>query len=278
MTNNDLLSLKLSRIEFWSKHTESELGRNLLNAYTACLTTMELCTATLRYLDGDQAIVRAFRTRLIRIGRDGSDTHELDQLSTDLIAQPARGRRIGPRTDGLLSSIYPYLSVTARKNILEYWIDQKTKNFTNRWLKAMAKDDFLRDIDLIWDEWRRSYDAAAARIFVEHATEARITQALPILITEIEEGWLVSRAALKASLITHDCWHAIRQRFPATYAYLCARLGRALDEAEALAIVAETIGDPYGDRGLAIWSIGQMKMVDILDKISTTYVVMNSKI
>lgn len=266
-----MLTLKLARIEACSKHIRDELGRNLLHAYVACLTAAELRTATLRYLEADQVLVRAFRTRLIRIGRDGADTSELDQFSADLIAQQAGGRRAGPRTDSLLSAIYPYLSASARKLLLDRWIDRGNRGSAARWLKAMASDDLLRDIDLVWGEWRASHDPLAAKIFIQHATEARIVEALPELIAHTRHGWLVSKAALKAPSMADECWHAIRDQFPATYAYLCAKLSRTLDEAEAFAIVEETTGVPFGDRGLAIWSIGQMKMIGVLDELSVRY-------
>ncbi len=45
------------------------------------------------------------------------------------------------------------------------------------------------------------------------------------------------------------------------------KLGRALGEEEAFAIVEETVNGPIGDRGLAIWAIGQKRLWSVLDRI-----------
>lgn len=268
---DEVLAQKLGRIEACSIHLRDDLGRNLLHAYVACLSAAELRTATLRYLEADQVLIRAIRTRLIRVGNDGGNTSELDRLSKDLIALPAKGRRVGPRTDSLLSAIYPFLSVEARKAILERWIDRGNKAAAARWLKAMANDALLLDVELAWGEWQASRDPLPAKIFIQHAAGARIAEALPELIAYAAEGWLVSKAALKAPTVSEDSWRSIRGKFPATYAYLCAKLHRPLNQAEALAIVEETTGGPFGARGLAIWSIGQMKMMVVLDELSARY-------
>ena len=269
--NRKTLGQKLGRIEACLMHIRDDFGRNLLHAYVACLSPAELCNATLHYLEADQVLVRALRTRLVRVGNDGGNTNELDRLSADLIALPAKGRRLGPRTDSVLSAIYPFLSVEARKAILERWLDRGNKAAAARWLKAMANDALLLDVELAWGEWQSSRDPLPAKIFIQHAAGARIAEALPELINHAAEGWLVSKAALKTPTISDECWHSIRGKFPATYAYLCAKLNRSLAEAEALAIVEETTGGPFGDRGLAIWSIGQMKMIEVLDQLSARY-------
>ncbi|MBY4611609.1 hypothetical protein K6M90_28710 [Rhizobium sp. 9T] len=268
---NERFASKLGRIEACSKHARDDFGRNLLHAYIACLTAEELRAATLLTLEADQVLARAFRTRLVRIGRDGSNTGELDKLSEDLIAHHRSGRRAGPRTESLLSAIYPYLSASARKILLDRWIDRGNRSSANRWLKAMAGDDLLRDVDLIWGEWLATHDSLAAKLFIQHASETRIAAALPELIAHAGEGWLISKAALKAPSLSEESWQAIRQKFPATYAYLCAKLARPLVECEAIAIVEETTGGPFGDRGLAVWSIGQMRMIEVLDQLSERY-------
>lgn len=62
---------------------------------------------------------------------------------------------------------------------------------------------------------------------------------------------------------------SIRRKFPPSYAYLCAKLGRDLSEEDAFAIIEESPDDPSGGRGLAIWAIGQLGMTAVLDRIQT---------
>ena len=65
--------------------------------------------------------------------------------------------------------------------------------------------------------------------------------------------------------MSDDSWAAIRAKFPAKYAYLCAKKGRLLSEQEAFAIVEEEEDDRQ--RGLGIWAIGALGMVSVLDRI-----------
>jgi len=60
-------------------------------------------------------------------------------------------------------------------------------------------------------------------------------------------------------------WAKIREEFPVSYIYLCSKLRRPISADEAYLIVEEA--DAFNERGLAIWSIGQMGMWDVLDRI-----------
>jgi hypothetical protein len=91
---------------------------------------------------------------------------------------------------------------------------------------------------------------------------------LPELIERCQEGWIVGRAALNAELVSNASWGAIRGKFPATYAYLCAKVGRPIGEAEALDLVREAGATwPADDRGLTIWALGQLGMWSALEQV-----------
>jgi hypothetical protein len=63
-------------------------------------------------------------------------------------------------------------------------------------------------------------------------------------------------------------WHILSERFPASYAYLCVKLGRRMSKAEALQIVARCEEYWPGDeQSLAIWAIGELGMWEALDQI-----------
>ncbi|HYC97711.1 hypothetical protein [Brevundimonas sp.] len=90
---------------------------------------------------------------------------------------------------------------------------------------------------------------------------------LPELVAQDTEGWIVSRAVLRAATVTERVWEAVFARLPATYAYLCAKTGRSCSDEEALALVNESEGGFMGDRGLAIWAVGQMGKLQVLDQL-----------
>jgi hypothetical protein len=121
----------------------------------------------------------------------------------------------------------------------------------------------------VLDYWRRSHDWRAAKVLVQCASSGLITEILPELIEGCEEGWIVSRSALRANSIAQESWTAVRSKFPATYAYFCAKTGRSLSEQEALAIIEDCDGGALRDRGLAIWAVGQLGMVSVLDRLWT---------
>jgi hypothetical protein len=83
-----------------------------------------------------------------------------------------------------------------------------------------------------------------------------------------EQGWIVSRAAMRAQAVGDDVWPIVRSKHPATYLYLCARLRRGISEAEALEVVLICPNSIMNQtRGLAIWTVGQMGMIRVLDEV-----------
>jgi hypothetical protein len=73
---------------------------------------------------------------------------------------------------------------------------------------------------------------------------------------------------MRAEEIDDVVWRTIRSKHPATYLYLCARQRRTVSEAAALEVVVACPNSPLSStRGLAIWSIGQMGMIDVLDRV-----------
>ncbi|WP_456707736.1 hypothetical protein [Bradyrhizobium sp. USDA 4452] len=60
----------------------------------------------------------------------------------------------------------------------------------------------------------------------------------------------------------------IRSKHPATYLYLCAQLRRGISEADARELVMTCPNSIMNQtRGLAIWAIGQMGLIPVLDEI-----------
>ncbi|RWC90643.1 MAG: hypothetical protein EOS72_07225 [Mesorhizobium sp.] len=258
----------LARIEAVAQDVRDELSRNLLYAYVACLNPSQLVDAIQRCLGADQVVLKAYRTRLLRLGRQGEANAEIDSLGADLITRQESDARIRVRIDALLSAIFPFLSPVTRRAALDRWMNKGTRGTAKRWLKAMDRDDLLFDLDAVVSEWQHSRDPLAMKIFTHHASPETLAHHMREIATEGAPGWLVSKAAIKVGEFPKGEWQIIRERFPATYAYLCAMLNRTLSDEDALAIIEETSNGPFGERGLAIWALGQMGMVDALDRVN----------
>jgi len=181
---------------------------------------------------------------------------EIDALGLRLMMiAPAR-----VRIEALLSHMYPLFSAPTGQALLERWRNRGTPGATARWLKAIADDDELPfSVDLVLAYWRQSGDRRAPKLLADRAEPSLLADILPELIEGSEEGWIVSPGVLRANSVSEDSWAAIRAKFPATYAYLCAKKGRSLSEQEAFAIVEGEEDDRL--RGLAIWAIGALGMV-----------------
>lgn len=247
-----------------------EVSRNLLHAYIACLSLDELCAVAKRTIDKATPIRMAIRGRMIRLARKGDDGHVavLDDLALWLISRDGDRTTVGA-AEALLSHLYPFFSPAMRKRVIERWIDKGTRSAAARWLRALADDPLLFDIESVMRYWRDSRDVRAAKLIAYQANSSLLTSALPELVRNCDEGWIVSKAMQRASTIAEDEWAYVRQAFPATYAYLCVTTGRGLGEAEALSIIMESDFDPVNNqRGLAIWAAGHLGLWSVLDAVS----------
>jgi hypothetical protein len=268
LMDTPILKAKLDRIGACAAEPAlDEIARSLLHAYVACLTPDELGEGAVQALSASTNVLSAIRTRLSRLGEAGSASDEIDSLGLRLIGMTGANGATRVRTDSLLSLLYPYLAPPTRQVVLDRWRDRGTNGAAARWLKAIAGDDLLFSIDAVLAYWRQSRDWRAAKLLAYRAEPALVSDLLAELIEGCEEGWLVSRGALRAPYVSDENWIAIRRKFPATYAYLCAKLGRAMSDQEALEIVEEADNGSFGDRGLAIWAIGQLGMASVLDRI-----------
>ena len=260
------LDAKLQRIaDCGADAPRDDLVRSLLHAYAACLSPAEACEAALVTLDARIEVRGAIRNRLRRLGNEGIGVPELDGLARRLLDLRPAESKTRLRVDALLSHLFPVLSPPIRQEILDRWRDRGTREAGARWLKAIADDDLLFGVAAVLDYWRESGDWRAARILAYRADPAMLAEILPDFLKAGVQGSIVGKAALRTASISAEDWTKIRTTLPATYAYICAKTGRVVSEAEALALVLES--DPFEERGLAIWAIGQMGLWSVLEQV-----------
>jgi hypothetical protein len=264
---------KLERIDECPIETRLyEVDRNLLHAYIACLTFDELCEAICRKIEAPTSLRLALRSRLLRLLRlsDGEHAERLSQLVDEADGIHERNHVLQTRVDALFSAIYPWLPIMKRQDVLERWIDRGTSGTVARWLKASGGDDALFDPSAILAYWRQSRDFRASKILAYKAEPAFLRGIIAEFAANCPEGWIVSKAALRAESIDDDVWELIRQHQPASFAYLCAMTRRSLAEDEALQLVQRAPHGVFSEDGpgLVIWSIGQLGMVSVLDQLA----------
>ncbi|MET3528064.1 hypothetical protein [Phenylobacterium koreense] len=263
------LELVLQRLaECGARPSYDGMARNLLHAYAACLAPAEICAAALRTLDAETYVRRAVRGRLVRLGEEKAALSELDALARQLLVISPRDARQRERIDTLLSHLYRYFGAATRQATLERWRDRGTAGSLSRWVKAIGDDEELFDTDQALAVWRSSGLHRASWLIAKQGDPERLADVLPELVEGGAKGWVVSRALLRAATVSEVVWLAVRSRFPATYAYACAKTGRDLTEAEALSLVQACDEGVLGDRGLAIWAVGQLGMIGVLERLA----------
>lgn len=245
---------------------------SLLHAYIACLSVPDLCLAITRTLAAPSKLRLPLRRRLLRLLGDGNLQHHDRQHLHNLIEQ-IRGAghdnpAIRPAVEALLSATFEFLPRPQQQSIIETWIDRGTRGAAARWLKATAQIPALFDERAVMAYYRSTDDGRAAKRLASQASPGFLTEILSELTDRCEEGWVISRAAMRADGVSDAVWLIIKSKHPATYLYLCARLYRGISEADALELVMTCPNSIMNQtRGLAIWAIGQMGMTRVLDEI-----------
>jgi hypothetical protein len=247
-------------------------ARSLLHAYIACLSVSDLCLTIRETLSAPLKLRLALRRRLLRLLSDGNlerhdreKVHDLIERSRTIGLDHPASRRV---VEALLSATFDYLPRPQQQSIIETWMDRGTRGAAARWLKAVAQVPSLFDEGAVMAYFRSSHDERAAKRLANQASPAFLTEILPELVDGCEEGWIVSRAAMRAQAVGDAVWSIIRSKHPATYLYLCACLRRSISEADALELVMICPNSIMKEtRGLAIWAVGQMGMIRVLDEI-----------
>lgn len=245
---------------------------SLLHAYIACLPIPDLCSGILETLAEPSVRRSALRRRLLRLLRDGDLQPPDLKLIHDLIEECRLAGRDNPKVrvsvDTLFSSVFAHLPSSQQHSIVQTWIDRGTTGAAGRWLKAVAEVPVLFDERAIMAYYKASDDERGAKLLADQASAAFLEEILLELAECCNRGWVLSKAALRAHRVDEAIWPIIRARHPATYLYLCARLRRRIPEEEVLEIALICPNSIMNDtRGLAIWAVGQMGMIRVLDQI-----------
>ena len=140
-----------------------------------------------------------------------------------------------------------------------------------RWLKAARDTPTLFDASVALAYWRATRDYRAAKSLAYQAEPDALGPIVSELVAQCEEGWIISKAILRSGCNDESTWDLVRSNHPSTYLYLCAQLPREISDDDAFALVWDCPGIAiHGDRGLAIWAVGQMGKVAVLDRISNS--------
>lgn len=260
---------KLDRIVSFSEYTWIDFDHpHLFNAYVAALSVDELCNVVAAILVEHPKLRSRLQRRLIRLLSEGPFEANFEALRALLLQTKPLAQtnnKLRPAIDALHAGVFEWLPMDEQHSLLEEWIGRGTRGAAARWLKATRTVSRLFDTQTAFSYWKESRDFRAARSLAHQAEPRFLKERLLELVEGCNEGWIISKAALRAASIDEEVWTTICGKLPATYLYLCAKLGRPVKDAEALEIISACDSD---GRGLAIWATGQMKMYGVLDQLS----------
>jgi hypothetical protein len=247
-------------------------ARMLLHAYIGCLSFAELCGAIYFTLSSGPSIRLALRSRLLRLLREGCAETEL-QILVELVEQTAKlsniNKAIRQVIDAFHSVVLDYLPLPTKHSMLNRWADRGSSGAMARWLKATKDNSDLFNAHVALAYWRKTGDSRAAKSLAYQASTDVLRHVLPELVKEGEAGWIIARAIIRVGWADEESWEKIFADYPATYLYLCAKTSRNVTDDDAFELV-KRCPSRYalsGDRGLAIWAVGQMGKVAVIDRL-----------
>lgn len=247
--------------------------RYLLHAYIACLDLSELCSVVHDSLEAPSLVRRALRQRLVRVIKEAEcslDTSILVELVEKNFQSSISSTKKRKTSDTILSYIFAFLPLHTQQLVLDRWLDRGNKETMARWMKAV-KGTTLFDTNIVFSYWKSTGDWRAAKLLAYESDIDSLRKILPDLIAECAEGWIIAKAVIRAGPTYVTCWTKIAESHPATYLYLCARLATPVTDEQAFELVFRCSDAAFGgDRGLAIWAVGQLGKIAVLDRINAS--------
>ncbi|MEI8698158.1 hypothetical protein [Mesorhizobium sp. ISC15] len=239
---------------------------SLAHAYAACMSSDELSKAALQTIADEMPVHGVVRNRLVKAAIDAGSA--LDDVAEKLLFEfEKKDTLTRRRADALLSRIFETLSPPTKVSVLDFWRGRGGVGVGSRWLKAISQDKLLMDMNAIFEYWTENNDWRAAKIIAYQGDLQLLTRALPDFMARWVAGWIVGKTVLRMNEVSAETWMSIRMQYPATYAYLCAKLRRQIEPVDAVSILDEISRTEPDKTGLAVWAFGQLRLWDVLESV-----------
>jgi hypothetical protein len=260
------MSKKLDR--YLEMADKSDLPSGMLGAFAACFTWDEVADVLANVIDDADWVRRPILNRVLRLAQDTPNSRALNGLVSKLLEVAGEQVRLRRRVGSVLSALFGFLTVATQRKVIAYWQGSASVDSQDRWLKAVEQYDRHFNAEEIFRFWRDTRHWKAAKLIAYRAPPTFVQTALEEIIEHCDQGWVVSRAALRACRLSEAHLDNIRMRFPVSYVYLCAKTGRQLAEDVAIETFIKEGPETFtGSRSLVLWSIGHLGMWDTLEKI-----------
>jgi len=115
---------------------------------------------------------------------------------------------------------------------------------------------------LIEHAWKEHGDPEAAMIIAERFEVQYLVQESEALIAGLPQPWQLAQLFLRLAVHDSKVLMQLAEIDEISFAYVRAKMGWSLSEAEAIEMLERSITDPRV--GLLVWAIGQMRLLGVL--------------
>jgi hypothetical protein len=255
---------RLSQVRELALHTAGLEDFGLTRAIVKCLDPRQAAT-----LLGDEAghstrlRDAAVRKVLADIEVEFAAFHRelVERLLEQLQAAPATTRQ------GIafcLSTLLHSLPDDLKFSVVRAFTESRYVGIRRRGYKALSRE-IISSPDIVRSVWLTSKDPEAAWLAARFLPMPQLLEHRAEIEAHLLEGWQISRLYLRLYEADPASLQDLLARDGISYAYVAAKLRRALVESEARDLAAKYAGD---DRfGLLLWCFGEMKLWEVLKSL-----------
>lgn len=234
-------------------------------ALAGCLTFSEASDALINLIKANAITRRPALVRLFQLANKSAHAKQVDVLAHRLTRLSKNQPALRVRINAVLSQLLPYVTAATKRKIVQIWKTDTLLDSKRRWLKAATDDHRFLNVNEIWLYWLQSRNNEAAQLVASHASSKFLRGTLSDLLENCDRGWIIGRAMIRAGRVPPDLLKDLKRKFPATYAYVCAKKKMSISHRDALALVVGA--KDSDDRGLILWALGQLGMWQTLEEI-----------
>lgn len=233
----------------------------LLNACIHCLKPSE---ATLLLSQEAERSSKLRNGLLRKVSKDLQTSPSLDhsELANRLIIRLGQADSRGRQGVGYcLSTLLPDLPTETQRGAQLALLRSRFIGLRRRGYKAIAADPAL-EMDYLIEAWVAFQDVECAWLLVKLLSPQDLVVMKEEILPHLSEGWQISRLYLRMSTVDSSVVEELNRIDGIAYSYVLAKLGRSISIEQAKALFARYETDER--LGLLVWSIGQMKLWDVL--------------
>jgi len=259
----------VSKVSFISNfkdfnYTDDEYS--LYSAFLYCLSRKETCSMLDTSFNQNHLKRRAILNKLRKDLEVEILSHHLklfDKLFKKLNDLDNVGRK---KCLSFLKGLYDYLPSPYKKRLVELLISSKYIDNRRKGFSLLAKnwdDKYKKSVIISWNKYK---DLECAKVIIYNFSEDFLLKNLDALADATKQTYLFDKLHLRIAKKAPLKIKNLKNKYPVSFIYIYAKLGKKMDEIFALEIFNKEKSE-HKNRGLLIWCFGQLRLWNVLSKI-----------